>query len=224
MQWLTAPVQNWGYVIFQDINVVFPKYHIVFIWFEVLKEVSLLSTMMSRKETRVRRRVSLDVIAHFQFSWLWSAFACFAPPTSKHKLSFSVFKIFFIKVLFHMVPFAYLVIMVLHDLGCHITCGFGTWFSSFVFVPVLVPVFNLVNNHLMAHILSWFFCNGPCPVVIIFWSLVDDFDYLFLVGSLFWITKLLISNLVLFNLSHPEMGRKRVVSCFWQSRLEVGWR
>ncbi len=33
---------------------------------------------------------------------------------------------FFIKVLFHMVPFAYLVIMVLHDLECHITCGFGT--------------------------------------------------------------------------------------------------
>jgi hypothetical protein len=33
---------------------------------------------------------------------------------------------FFIKVLFHMVPFAYLVIMVLHDLGCHITGVFGT--------------------------------------------------------------------------------------------------
>ncbi len=96
MLWLTAPVQNWRYVISQDINVVLPRYHIVFSWFEVLKEVFfLLSTMMSRKETRVRRRVSLDVIAHFQFSWLWSAFACFAPPTSKHKLSFSVFKIFY---------------------------------------------------------------------------------------------------------------------------------
>jgi len=155
--WLTAPVQHWKYVISQDINVVLLKYHIIFSWFEILKDVSLLSTMMSRKETRVRRRGSLDV-----FAPLSGLPDCDLLLLVLLLLLVSInclfqYLRFFIKVLFHMVPFAYLVIMVLHDLGCHITCGFGTWFSSFVFVPVLVPVFIIVNNHLMAHILSWFF-------------------------------------------------------------------
>ena len=151
MLWLTAPVQNWRYVISRDINVVLPRYHIIFSWFEVLKDVSLLSTMMSRKETRVRRRVSLDVLPDCDLLLLVLLLLLVSINCLFQYLRF------FIKVLFHMVPFAYLVIMVLHDLGCHITCGFGTWFSSFVFVPVLVPVFIIVNNHLMAHILSWFF-------------------------------------------------------------------